>query len=112
MSITHVVLFQFKSSVTAEVINDVCSRMLALKDDCLHPLSQKPYIKSSSGGIDNSIEGIQNAISHAFVVEFSSAADREYYVRNDPVHQEFIQSVGGLLEKAQVIDFTDGIFEN
>jgi hypothetical protein len=33
--------------------------MLGLKDNCLHPSSQKPYIKSSSGGIDNSIEGIQ-----------------------------------------------------
>lgn len=33
--------------------------MLGLKDSCLHPSSQKPYIKASSGGIDNSIEGIQ-----------------------------------------------------
>lgn len=33
--------------------------MLALKDQCLHPSSQKPYIKASSGGADNSIEGIQ-----------------------------------------------------
>jgi hypothetical protein len=33
--------------------------MLALKDNCLHPLSQKPYIKSSLGGLDNSIEGLQ-----------------------------------------------------
>ncbi|KAJ5261003.1 hypothetical protein N7478_011598 [Penicillium angulare] len=52
-----------------------------------------------------------NAISHTFVVEFASAADRDYYVRNDPVHQEFTQSVSGVLEKAQVIDFTNGTFE-
>lgn len=37
----------------------VCARMLALKDTCIHPTTQKPYIKASSGGIDNSIEGIQ-----------------------------------------------------
>ncbi|KAJ5364566.1 stress responsive A/B barrel domain protein [Penicillium cataractarum] len=109
MSITHVVLFQFKSSVGADVINEVCSRMLALKDNCLHPLSQKPYIKSSFGGLDNSIEGLQNNISHAFIVQFDSAADRDYYVRDDPVHQEFVRGLDGILEKAQVIDFTNEV---
>lgn len=33
--------------------------MLSLKENCLHPASQKPYIRSSIGGADNSIEGIQ-----------------------------------------------------
>lgn len=37
----------------------ICSRMLGLKDTCLHPSSQKPYIRTSSGGIDDSPEGIQ-----------------------------------------------------
>ena len=78
MAITHIVLFQFKSDVTTEVINDVhfsnldhisfenaneftkiSAHMLSLKDTCLHPSSQKPYIKTSSGGIDNSPEGAQ-----------------------------------------------------
>jgi hypothetical protein len=79
MSITHIVLFQFKSGLDAQVIKDVClpslvtvlccltqlkflkvcTRMLDLKDNCVHPSSQRPYIKASSGGIDNSPEGIQ-----------------------------------------------------
>lgn len=33
--------------------------MLALKSTCLHPSSNKPYIVSSSGGVDNSPEGAQ-----------------------------------------------------
>ena len=33
--------------------------MLALKDSCIHPTSKKPYIKSASGGTDNSPEGLQ-----------------------------------------------------
>lgn len=37
----------------------VASRMLALKDQCIHTTSQKPYIKSSKCGRDNSIEGLQ-----------------------------------------------------
>ncbi|KAL5362636.1 hypothetical protein BJX96DRAFT_154282 [Aspergillus floccosus] len=110
MSVTHIVLFQFKADATPEVVKDVCSRMLALKDECIHPTSQKPYIKFSSGGADNSPEGIQNGITHAFVVEFASAADRDYYVKEDPTHQEFVRSLGGVIEKAQVIDFTPGVF--
>ncbi|RAQ43945.1 stress responsive A/B barrel domain protein [Aspergillus flavus] len=88
----------------------ICSRMLGLKDTCLHPSSQKPYIRTSSGGIDDSPEGIQHGITHAFVVEFASAADRDYYVKEDPVHQEFVKSLDGVVEKAQAIDFTPGVF--
>ncbi|RMJ24249.1 hypothetical protein PHISP_04885 [Aspergillus sp. HF37] len=110
MAITHIVLFGFKADASAAVVQDACTRMLALKDQCLHPSSQKPYIKASSGGADNSVEGIQNGITHAFVVEFENAHDREYYVKNDPVHQAFVQSMDGIIEKVQVIDFTHGTF--
>ncbi|KAJ6102774.1 stress responsive A/B barrel domain protein [Penicillium sp. IBT 16267x] len=110
MSITHIVLFQFKAGIETQAINAACDRMLALKDTCIHPSSQKPYIKASTGGADNSIEASQNGITHAFVVEFENAADRDYYVRNDPVHQAFVQSLNGLIEKAQVIDYTHGTF--
>jgi len=111
MGVTHIVLFQFKPGVTAESIKDVCARMLALKDNCIHPTSQKPYIKSSMGGTDNSLEGIQNGITHAFIVQFESAEDRDYYVQKDPAHRAFVQSLGEILEKAQVVDFTGGVFE-
>jgi hypothetical protein len=33
--------------------------LLALRDNCLHATSQKPYIKAVSGGADNSPEGKQ-----------------------------------------------------
>ncbi|KAJ5431187.1 Dimeric alpha-beta barrel [Penicillium cf. griseofulvum] len=109
MSIIHIVLFQFKSELAAEVVHDACERMLALKDQCIHPTLQKPYIKSASGGKDNSPEGIQNGITHAFVVEFRSAADRDYYVQSDPSHLAFVKTLDGLIEKAQVIDFSDRV---
>ncbi|CAI7630839.1 stress responsive A/B barrel domain protein [Penicillium manginii] len=110
MSITHIVLFQFKSGLDAQVIKDVCTRMLDLKDNCVHPSSQRPYIKASSGGIDNSPEGIQGGITHAFVVEFENTADRDYYCKEDPIHQEFVRSLSGIIEKAQAIDYTPGVY--
>ena len=33
--------------------------MLGLKNSCIHPTSQKPYIRSLTGGRDNSPEGLQ-----------------------------------------------------
>ena len=51
-------------------------------------------------------------MTHAFVVEFASVEDRDYYVKEDPVHREFVQSLDGVLEKGQVVDFTPGVFKS
>ncbi|KAF7562378.1 hypothetical protein G7046_g1735 [Stylonectria norvegica] len=108
--IVHIVLFQFKPELTATDISSANEKMLGLKNKCIHPETGKPYIKSSIGGIDNSIEGMQGGITHAFVVEFESKEDRDYYVQKDPAHIAFVSELGSILTKAQVIDFTPGTF--
>ncbi|ODH50874.1 hypothetical protein GX48_03016 [Paracoccidioides brasiliensis] len=110
MEITHIVLFQFKAGVPAESVNDVCARMLALKDKCIHPTRRQPYIKAAKGGRDNSTEGLQDGITHAFVVEFENDEDRDYYAKNDPAHLGFVGSLGEVVEKVRVVDFADGVF--
>lgn len=52
----------------------------------------------------------QNGITHGFVLEFASPEDRDYYVDTDPAHDEFKKSIGDLVIKATVVDFTDGEF--
>lgn len=52
----------------------------------------------------------KGGITHAFVMEFATAEDREYYVSSDPTHQEFVKSLGGIIEKAQVVDFANGVY--
>jgi hypothetical protein len=52
----------------------------------------------------------KNGMTHAFIMEFANAEDRDYYVNADPVHAEFKKLAGNVLEKAQVIDFTTGVF--
>lgn len=37
----------------------VIVRFIALKEECLHGVTKEPYIKSITGGADNSIEGLQ-----------------------------------------------------
>ncbi|KAG4218393.1 hypothetical protein PC116_g33127 [Phytophthora cactorum] len=59
MGIFHVVMFKFKDLVPPEEVKAACDRMLALGSKCIHPTSQKPYIKVHGGGKDNSPEGKQ-----------------------------------------------------
>jgi hypothetical protein len=49
-------------------------------------------------------------MTHAYVVEFVDAKDRDYYVEKDPSHDKFKKFVGGHLEKAQVVDYENGVF--
>jgi len=79
MGVVHIVLFEFKPTASREQVRDVslptgaafemglyltclhqaCERMLELREKCLHPTTNKPYVKSSVGGRDNSPEGHQ-----------------------------------------------------
>ncbi|KAM7201278.1 dabb domain containing protein [Rhypophila sp. PSN 637] len=110
MSVTHTVLFQFKADANPDDVKAACDRFLVLKEKCLHPTTQSAYITSLKGGKDNSPEGLQNEITHGFVVEFASEEDRDYYVKTDPAHQAFVKSIGDLVQKAIVVDFTNGFF--
>ncbi|KAI1654465.1 stress responsive A/B barrel domain protein [Daldinia decipiens] len=110
MTIFHVVLFKFKDLVSPEEAKAACARMLALGPNCIHPTTQKPYVKVHGGGKDNSLEGKQLGMTHVFVFEFESDEDRAYYLQKDPAHMEFVSSVINLLDKLQAVDFTPGEF--
>ncbi|KAI1392420.1 uncharacterized protein F4822DRAFT_425630 [Hypoxylon trugodes] len=110
MTVKHLVLFQFKADVSAEAVKESSLRFFDLKDSCVHPTSQKPYIKTLSGGKDNSKEGLQGGISHAFVLEFESLKDRDYYVDTDPSHQKYKAFIGRHVEKIIVVDYVEGQF--
>jgi hypothetical protein len=43
-------------------------------------------------------------------VEFENEEDRKYYLEKDPAHLAFVESIGSVLKKAQVVDFTVGVF--
>jgi hypothetical protein len=50
-----------RRSLARTVINvdtqKICDRMIGLKDTCIHPQTQKPYMRSYGGGKNNSPEG-------------------------------------------------------
>lgn len=47
-------------------------------------------------------------MTHAFVAEFESAADRDYYVASDPAHLALQKGLQVVVEKVLVLDFSDG----
>ncbi|VUC25446.1 unnamed protein product [Clonostachys rosea] len=105
-AITHVVLIQVKPDISAVERRSAFEEFYALKNKCLNA-EGKPYIKSIIGGKDNSPEGLQDGITHVFIVEFEKSADRDYYVKEDPAHKAFVEkSLKGAIVKAQVVDFT------
>ncbi|TGJ80267.1 hypothetical protein E0Z10_g8502 [Xylaria hypoxylon] len=106
MPVNHLVLFQFKAEVSTESVDKIYTGMLSLKDACLRDGTQKPYIKSLTGGKDNSPEGQQNGIQYAFVVEFDNEDDRNFYVHEDKAHKAFVAKLMPILEKAVVVDYS------
>ncbi|KAK7518465.1 stress responsive A/B barrel domain-containing protein [Phyllosticta citriasiana] len=110
MAIIHIIQFSFKPEVPKEQVDDVCRRILALKDKCIHPTTKKPYIKSFVGGRESSAEGLQGGVTHIFVSEIESDEDRRYYIEKDPAHLDFIKFAGPLIQTARVVDFEPGKF--
>ncbi|RMZ66047.1 stress responsive A B barrel domain-containing [Pyrenophora seminiperda CCB06] len=107
---THIVLFQFKDGTSKFAVKEIFSHFVGLKKACVHPATLRPYIVSISGGKDISTENLQNGISHAFVMQFHSVEDRDYYVNHDPVHKAFKEAAGTIMEKVIVVDYQNGVF--
>ncbi|MDR0253143.1 MAG: Dabb family protein, partial [Brucellaceae bacterium] len=77
--IQHIVLFRFKPEVSAEQRKEVFDRFLQLKDKAKR--NGKPYITSIKAGAQNtSLEGAGQGFDQAFIVQFRSQGDRNYYV--------------------------------
>lgn len=93
----HVVLFKFKAEATAEQIREIEVAFANLP-------SQIPQIKAYEWGTDVSPEGLSQGHTHAFIVTFANAADRDAYLPH-PAHKEFVNKLLPILDKATVVDF-------
>ncbi|KAF4552073.1 Hypothetical protein D9617_11g009200 [Elsinoe fawcettii] len=108
MAVIHIVLFEFKPSVSPQEVTDV-SVCDPKDDNCKHPKTGLPYVRSHGGGRDNSPEGLQGGFTHGFVYEFDNEEDRDYYVKDDPAHLDFVASIKDVVQGARVVDFTPDV---
>jgi hypothetical protein len=96
-SLRHVVLFKFKDSSSADDVKKVVEAFEAL------PKKIK-QIKAFEWGTNNSPEGLNQGLTHAFILTFNSEKDRDDYLVH-PDHKAFGGIVGPHLDKVTVVDF-------
>ena len=96
----HVVLFAWKEGTPATKIKEI--------EDGFRGLPAKiPAIADFEWGTDCSVEGLADGFTHAFLVTFNTAKDREIYLPH-PAHQAFVALLKPHLEKVLVIDYKAG----
>lgn len=93
----HVVMFQFKDTATPEQIRSIEEHFARLPDSI-------PAIVDYEWGVNNSPEGLNDGLTHCFLVTFKDAAGREAYLPH-PAHEAFVTELKPILEKAVVVDY-------
>jgi hypothetical protein len=97
--VKHIVVFKWKSSATADQINQVT---VAFKD-----LKHKiPGIVSIEHGVNNSPENLNKGFTHIYLLTFENVAARDAYLPH-PEHKKFGALLGKLnvMEEVFVVDF-------
>jgi len=93
----HVVLFQFKESSSEADVQKIV--------DAFGKLPEKiDSIVAYEHGVNNSPEGLNDGLTHAFTVTFADEAGRAAYLPH-PAHQAFVKLLRPHLEKAVVVDY-------
>ncbi|MCC6233839.1 MAG: Dabb family protein [Verrucomicrobiales bacterium] len=95
--LTHMVAFKFKETASAAEVRKVEEAFAALPGK----ISQ---IASYEAGTNVSPEKLDKGFTHAFLLTFRSAQDRDEYLVH-PDHKEFGKLVGPVIADVFVIDF-------
>lgn len=85
MTIKHIVLLPFKSSLSQEEISQVMEAIGNLQQSI-------PQILSFSWGENNSVENLDKGYLHGFVMEFKNSQDRQMYLEH-PEHSRLVQEI-------------------
>jgi hypothetical protein len=96
----HVVLFKFKDSASKEQVAKLAEEFRQLP-------KKIPGIIDFEFGTNNSPEGLNEGLTHCFVVTFKSEKDREVYLPH-PAHKGFVDQLLPHLDKAVVVDYFVG----
>lgn len=93
----HVVLFSFKDDASKEDIRQIEEAFSALP-------GKIPQVKGYEWGTNNSPEGLNDGLTHCFLVTFESEEDRAIYLPH-PEHKAFVKILQPHLERAVVVDY-------
>jgi len=94
----HIVLFKFKDNAPAEKVKAIVEAFKALP-------AKLPAIKALEWGTNVSPEGLNQGFTHCFALTFADKEALEKHYLHEPAHKEFGAMLGGVLDKALVVDF-------
>lgn len=96
-ALRHVVMFKFSQSATPARIRNI--------EEAFAGLPKKiSTIRNFEWGTNCSPEGLNQGLTHCFILTFTSEKDRNDYLVH-PAHKEFGKSLGSDVEKVTVVDF-------
>ena len=95
--VKHIALIKFKDGVTEEQIQNVFDQLLEISETI-------PGIEDYVAGPNTSPEGLNQGLTHGFVMTFESAAARDAYLPH-PEHERVKAAVLPLVESVVVFDF-------
>ncbi len=95
--VKHVALFKFKEGTEQEQMNQVLDQLLELSESI-------EGIEDYVGGTNNSPEGLNQGLTHGFVMTFRDAAARDAYLTH-PDHERFKTGVLPSIDSVVVFDF-------
>lgn len=93
----HVVMLGFKNGTTPAEIDEIIRRFGALKNEV-------PDIEAFEYGENNSPEGLNDGLSHCFLLTFATKDARDAYLPH-PNHKAFAGWVGQWVAKVVVVDY-------
>jgi len=96
-AVKHVALIKFKASASPALVNELWNEIKRLP-------SLVPGITDFTGGLNNSPEGLNQGITHGFVMTFKDAAARDAYLPH-PEHEQVKAKVLPHFESVVVFDF-------
>lgn len=94
----HVVSFKFTEEATDSQISSLIQDFEGLQNDI-------PQIKSFEWGLNNSPEGLDQGMSHIFLLTFEDEKGRDEYLPH-PAHEAFGEKHGSIIEDVFVVDYT------
>ena len=94
----HIVLFKFKDKAPAEKVKAIVEAFKALP-------AKLPAIRAFEWGTNVSPEGLNQGFTHCFTLTFADKEALEKHYLHEPAHKEFGAMLGGVLDKALVVDF-------
>ena len=93
----HLVLLRFKATASRADIAAIEAAFAALR-------TLVPGVSALEWGLDTSPEGLAKGFTHAFMLSFSGAPQRDAYLPH-PAHQAFVAQLKPLLDDVLVLDY-------